>query len=444
MPVSAARAAAFDILLRVEQQQAYASQLLHSPRCADLSTADHALATELVLGVLRWRSALDAALAQVSSQPLARLDPEVLAALRIGAYQLGWLDRIPARATIHESVELVKRAGKRWAASFANAVLRKLPGVLPRGDQRMQLMRSAATPETLAAAWAHPEWLIARWTSQFGIETTKAICRYDQSVPATAVRLRTAALEGELRRDGIELAPGALLASARRVVSGDVTRTQAFADGRVAIQDEASQLVAALVGNGARILDCCAAPGGKTLAMADRNPNAEVVAVELHPHRARDLRQRLAGSNVRVICADLKEVPVRRGFDRVLADVPCHGTGTLARHPEIKWRLKAEDLADLAMAQRALLDSALKHVRKGGRLIYSTCSLEREQDEAIIEYALHVNRSFHRVDCRTELEQLREQGELREVASLLSGPYVRTIPGRHGCDGFFVAVLARI
>jgi 16S rRNA (cytosine967-C5)-methyltransferase len=448
MSVSPARAAAFDILLRVEQQNSYASELLHSSRCADLAIPDQGLATELVMGVLRWRSSLDQAIARISSQSLERLDLEVLIALRLGAYQLSWLERIPARAAIHESVELVKRARKRSAAAFANAVLRKLAEETVRIQIRTPFERigSALDPDAIASASAHPFWLVERWGSQFGMDVARHICVYDQSIPVTAIRLRTPLEEAELRSQGIELAPGVFLAHARRVVSGDVTKTKAYSEGRIAIQDEASQLVALLVGNGTRILDCCAAPGGKTWAIADRNPEATIVAVELHSHRAELLRKCVRANKVQVIAGDVRELPVNEPFDRVLVDAPCSGTGTIARNPEIKWRLRPEDLADLRSRQFAILQSAMNHVARGGKLIYSTCSLEPEEDESVIEEAMRTNPSFRLLDAHVEIEQLREQGQFMatEDDTLVRGSYVRTIPGLQPCDGFFVAMLERI
>jgi 16S rRNA (cytosine967-C5)-methyltransferase len=444
MPVSPARAAAFDVLLRVEQEDAYASELLHSSRRADLTIADHGLATELVMGVLRWRSSLDATITKVSSQSLARLDPEVLTALRLGAYQLAWLDRIPARAAIHESVELVKRARKRSAAPFANAVLRRLAETAVPGGARMDLLASAADPDAVATASAHPSWLVHRWVLQFGLDVARQICVYDQSIPATAIRLRAVSAEEQLRGENIHLAPGILLAGARRVSSGDVTKTKAFVEGQIAIQDEASQLVAALVGTGSHILDCCAAPGGKTWALADRNPDATIVAVELHSHRAELLRRRVLARNVQVISTDVRELPIGEPFDRVLVDVPCSGTGTIARNPETKWRLAPDDLMDLHARQLAILQSAMKHVALGGRLVYSTCSLEREENADVIEEALRTNPSFQLLDIASQMEALRVKGELLvQELSLVHGSYLRTIPGLQACDGFFVAVMER-
>jgi len=452
MPVSPARAAAFDILLRVESESSFASELLHSVTYQRLSTADHALATELVMGVLRWRSRLDHKIATAAAQPLARLDLEVLVALRLAVYQFRWLDRIPQRAALHESVELVKRARKRSAASFVNAVLRKLA----TGPHDQTEPGNEIEPEGLARALAHPLWLVERWEREYGIAAARQICEHDQSIPATAIRLRapiTEAERSELTKAGVMLTPGLLVASARRVVTGDITKSPAFHTGQVVIQDEASQLVAALVGgglrNGTRILDCCAAPGGKTLAIADLNSQATITALEIHPHRARLLQQRLhphhSCARIQIVIADARELPLSVRFDGILADVPCSGTGTLARNPEIKWRLKPNDLPELQARQSAILRSALARVAPGGRVIYSTCSLEKDENEDVVEQVLADAHSIHLLNCSTELNRLRMTGDLTwpNPESLTRGPYLRTIPGIHPCDGFFAAMLEK-
>jgi 16S rRNA (cytosine967-C5)-methyltransferase len=454
--VSPARAAAFDILLRVERESSYASDLLHSAAYERLSAADHALATEVVMGVLRWRSLLDEAIAQASSQPLSKLDLEILLALRIALYQLRYLDRVPARAAIHESVELVKRSRKRSAAAFVNAVLRKLSSTALATRVSPALGEAPLSSDDVARAYAHPPWLVERWATHYGLAAARQICEYNQSVPTTAIRLRDTEVEAELAAEGIHLAPGALLSSARRVLAGDITHTQAFHHGRVVIQDEASQLVAALVGRGSRILDCCAAPGGKTGFIADRNPGARITAVELHPHRARLLQKMLRPANrtsdseraqdIEILIADARALPTNSFYDRVLADVPCSGTGTLARNPEIKWRLQPADLPDLQTRQLAILKSALNQVAPRGRLIYSTCSLEKEENEDVIDQALAENKSFRVLDSRKELARLKAEGDLAwpDLDSLTSGPYLRTLPGKHPCDGFLAAILERI
>ena len=471
MSISPARAAAFDTLLRIAQQGSYASELLHSSQYAKLSPADHGLATELVMGVLRWQSRLDEEISRFSAKGLAKLDIEVLTALRLGAYQLMFLDRVPSRAAVHESVEMVKRARKGSAVPFANAVLRKLAGSTSAAkaadendssnaalkrcstqdqDSPSKNLDSSSSPSPQSVAelsqkLAHPLWLVERWVGEFGLDLAGQICRYDQHAPQAGVRLSDPAVEAELRQNGIDLAPGQLLTSARRVLAGNISGTRAFREGRVTIQDEASQLVGLLVGRGSRILDCCAAPGGKTRVLAERNPQASIVALELHPHRARLLRRLVPVKNVEVINSDIAEFASTAGFDRVLADVPCSGTGTLSHNPEIKWRLKLEDVVELQARQLAILGAATQLVAPGGRLLYSTCSLEREENESVVEKTLATDPSFRALDCRTELERLRAEGELawNDIDSLLSGQFVRTIPGVHPCDGFFVAILQK-
>jgi 16S rRNA (cytosine967-C5)-methyltransferase len=446
MPVSPARAAAFDILLRVERESSYASELLHSPTHEKLSIPDHALATELVMGVLRWQSRLDDSIARASSQPLKKLDLEVLISLRIAVYQFGWLTRIPARAALHESVELVKRARKNSAAAFVNAVLRKLSNFHVCAPEYPVV--KDFSPQALGESYAHPVWLIERWTKQYGLEAVQKICRHNQSIPDTTLRLRSPNAETELAAQGVSLAPGSFLTSVRRVISGHITKTESFLAGRAVIQDEGSQLVAALIGSGPeQILDCCAAPGGKTLAIADQNPGAAITAVEIHPHRARLMRKlfREDALRIRILTADARHLPLKPQFDRILVDAPCSGTGTLARNPEIKWRLTPKDLGELHERQVAILRSAAQHLKPGGRLIYSTCSLEKEENEDVVEKLLDDDSRLQRRDCREELDHLKTTGVLTwaDPISLARGPYLRTIPGVHPCDGFFAALLER-
>lgn len=448
MKISPARAAAFDILLRVEQQDAYAVELLHSSLLESLSSADRGLCTELVMGIERWRSRLDDAFAP-RLRALDKLDLEVLTALRLAAYQLTFLERVPAHAAINDSVELVKRARKRSAAGLVNAVLRQL-STKPTGRMGVVEENRLGLPPRgfdLARDFAHPLWLVERWIANYGAETAQRICEFDQQVPAAAVRLRqnedAAAVERELATAGVKVEPGALLRSARRVAAGNITKTRACAEGRIAIQDEASQLVAALVGRGRRILDCCAAPGGKTAATADRNPEAEVLAVELHEHRARLLRKLVTNQNVAVVTADIRNYSPPGQFDCVLVDAPCSGTGTLARNPEIKWRLQPGDLADLQQRQTEILSAAATHAAPGAKLIYATCSLEPEEGEQVVARVLEHRSDLKLLDIREELERLGAEVIWKDVDSMLRGNFLRTIPGIHPCDGFFAAVIEK-
>ncbi|HEY2232234.1 MAG TPA: 16S rRNA (cytosine(967)-C(5))-methyltransferase RsmB, partial [Candidatus Angelobacter sp.] len=435
---------AFNILLRVERESSYAVELLHSGLLNELSPVDRNLTTEIVMGVLRWRSLLDETIARLSFTPFRKLDFEVLTALRMGVYQKQFLTKVPPHAAVNETVELVKRAKKVSAAGLVNAVMRKVKSAYGPHSSKLSGV------DYLSSSLAHPRWLVERWSALFSNDVALKICEYDQRIPPTVLRLSSPDDEALLAAEGIQLAPGALMSTARIVTSGDVSATQMFRDGQVlerkiAIQDEGSQLVAALVGQGRRILDCCAAPGGKTAAMATRLPEAEIVATELHPHRATLLRRLAPQQNVEVITADALALPYGADFDRVLVDVPCSGTGTLARNPEIKWKLKPEDLLDLQTRQIAILKAAMRHVSAGGRLVYSTCSLEPEENEQVIAACLSASSDFKIIPVRTELHRLRESGELvwENIDELISGDFLRTIPGVHPCDGFFAAIFER-
>jgi 16S rRNA (cytosine967-C5)-methyltransferase len=288
---------------------------------------------------------------------------------------------------------------------------------------------------------------VERWKQVYGEEVTRKICEHDQEAPRTAVRIShpspTSGIAATI--EAVLVEPGKLLTRAAIVSAGEVTQTESFREHRVVIQDEASQLVALLVGEGKTILDCCAAPGGKARILAEGDSGATVVAMELHPRRAALLKKILHESNVRIVAADARAMPFGIQFDRILVDAPCSGTGTLARNPEIKWRLKPDDLSRLQSYQVEILSAAMKQVAVGGRIVYSTCSLELEENAQVIEKVMAGNSDFRVVDARDRLSELQEGGELawNNIDSLLSGPYLRTVPGAHPCDGFFAAILER-
>lgn len=484
--ISAARKAAFRILLAVERGNAHADDLLRAGEVSALGPADRNLATALVLGVLRWQIFLDQLIRPLLKRPKGKLDAEVLIALRLGAFQLRFLDRIPARAAIDESVELTKHAGHRFAAGMVNAVLRNVAREGALGEARSELvprphdlpplefvlshpsaqkaderMGHGAVPlqalSVVAAVQAHPAWLVERWTAIYGAEAMRTICVHGQSQPRMVVRIGSSSVEEELRKAGIELEPGELLTAARTVVHGDVTATAAFREGRVRVQDEGSQLIgelasgAELVRDQEKILDACAAPGGKTLILAERNPRARIVACESSPRRLAELRKRLAGFGDRVECrlADAAALTEESAFDVALADVPCTGTGTLGRNPEIRHRLKLDDLPRFGERQRGILGAALRAVRPGGRVFYATCSLEPEENEQVVAAVLAENASARQVSLAAVIEALRRNGILREEAAeplrkcLTREGALRLLPGGLPTDGFFVALLER-
>lgn len=445
--ISIARSAAHAMLLAIEAGMGHSDDLLRDePLMAKMSDADRRLTTTLVLGVLRWQIRLDQEIRKFLAKPQTKFDPAVLIALRLGAFQLLHLDRIPPHAAIDESVELVKHSRYRSAAGLVNAVLRKIADRTKEGE---------ADDTQTQALTAHPVWTVERWTRFFGSDTTATICLHDQQPPNGAIRLASAAVHQELAAAGIMLSPGRLLTAARLVESGDILATTAFREGRARLQDEGSQLVgelaAALSEEPKKIIDCCAAPGGKTLILAERNPSAHIVACESSPPRLRQLRERLASLAQSAECklADATALHIDSEFDLALADVPCSGTGTLSRNPEIRHRLKPEDLPRQAERQRAILASALRAVRPEGRVVYSTCSLEPEENGEVIQSVVAGMENAQIVPLGPTIETLHRRGILVDgVADTLRSAlspegFLRLIPGAFGTDGFFIAAVEK-
>ncbi|HEV8383784.1 MAG TPA: 16S rRNA (cytosine(967)-C(5))-methyltransferase RsmB [Candidatus Acidoferrales bacterium] len=450
--VSAARRIAFEILRRVEAERAFAGELLHAKLNDPRSPAkreDAALATELTLGVLRWQRLLDYVIERQTGKPVSALDLEVLLALRLGLYQLRFLSRVPASAAVNESVELVKAARKRSAASLVNAVLRKAP----REDAARLVPENLASETRLGILHSHPDWLVARWLAQFGDSRTIALLQANNAAPRVACAVHQpnerSAIEQEFRDAGMRVEPGAWLRDAFYVRGGSPAATEAFRRGAISMQDEASQMVAHLldVRAGESVLDLCAAPGGKTAILARAaGDESLVVAADVHVHRLQALGATLArvhASFVRRIALDATAfLPFARSFAKILLDAPCSGTGTLARNPEIRWRLQPKDIAELRERQIALLKNALALLAPGGRLVYSTCSLEPEENNQVVEVALAKFPGCRSVSVAGALQPHLREGADAAALCGADGAF-RTFPPEHGTDGFFAVAIER-
>jgi 16S rRNA (cytosine967-C5)-methyltransferase len=444
--VSAARRAASEILRRVEEDGAYASVLLAGTG-EDLRADDRALCYELVLGVLRHQLWLDKLIEHYAGRNAASLDAPVRRALRLGLYQLRFLTRIPASAAVNESVNLAHEARLRSAANFINAVLRRAtrePDYEPATHAPTEL-------ERLAVATSHPAWLVARWVDFFGAAETESFARANNRTPPVAFRvnaLRASVDEviERLQAEGVEVRPSEIAPGAWRVAAsggGAATTTRLrtlAAEGAIYMQDEASQLVAHVVGarDGERVLDVCAAPGSKTTQIAaGAGGGALVVAGDLHGHRLRVVRESAARQgleNVLTVAYDAEDAPLpfaAGAFRRVLVDAPCTGTGTLRHNPEIRWRITPADVAELAARQRRILSHAARAVGVGGRLVYSTCSVEPEENEGVVGAFLETHRAFEPVRPDAPERLLTKEGA------------ARTWPQRDDTDGFFVAAFER-
>jgi len=445
--VSPARRLAWSVLLAVSEKGDRAEAAL-SRRLAQirLSQPDRALASELVYGVLRWQGWLDYVLGRFSRRPLAGLSIEVLSLLRLGAYQILRLDRVPDRAAVHTSVELARTRFPEWTAGFVNAVLRavaeKGPGLAPppAGD---------GLAAHLAASQSHPAWLVERWLEELGEEETRALLAANNTPPGLCLRVRLEpgreALAARLAEAGLETRPGLYSPQALYAPGSNLERLEEVAPGLFTAQAEAAQLVglAAAPPAGGRVLDLCAGVGGKTghLAelMADRGL---VLALDKDAGRLEVGRERLARlglKSVRFQAADvLQALPPEASepFDAVLVDAPCSGLGVLRGRPEVRWRLSPQDPARLARLQTALLGAAADLVRPGGTLVYATCSLLGEENQAVVSAFLAARADF-------EVEPLADLVPPSVRPLVQESGFLVTWPQRHDLDGFFVARLKR-
>ncbi len=451
------------MLRRVEAEGAYASDVLHAELGSRVTPENAALATEITFGVLRWRRLLDFLLDRQLKKPVAQLDLPVALALRMGVYQLRFLERIPPRAAVNESVELVKRARKSSAASLVNAVLRRAsadqserPMTATRESFDQMIPGNLPVADRLGILHSHPTWLVERWLNNFGEASTVSLLAANNRTPNLSCAIHDPAHRDEvlaaLRRGGLRIEPGELLKSAFITSGGSPARTEAFRRGSISIQDEASQTIPLLLGvqPGDSILDLCAAPGGKTpplIRCAGRN--GLVVAADRHSHRLRAMRkqfERLSLEGVQIVELDAAhDLPFGRQFDRVLVDAPCSGTGTLARHPEIRWRLSPEQLSEFHRLQLRILVSAIKQLAPGGHLVYSTCSMEPEENEEVVSEALASAPSIKRV-TQDEIAKLLAPHLIPGIdpQNLIDADgQFRTSPAAHHTDGFFAAVLEK-
>ena len=405
--ISPARAAAFEVIRRVFEDEAYADRALRTA-VAKLDARDQALARQLAYGTVQRTRTLDYAIETIGRRPVRRLDAPVRAALRLGAFQLAFLDGVPRYAAVNESVELVRRARLERAVPFTNAVLRRLAD---EGRLCVEALPES-TWEEAALRHSYPDWVAETWWRDLGAEGALALMRAQNEAPRTVVRL----VRGEI--DGM---PDPDVPGAWHVEHVDES---ALAEGRAWPQSVGSQLAGLCVGSvaGERVLDLCAAPGGKATMLA-----GDVVAVELNAARARELEEnvrRLGATNVRVVCADSRSLPPElTGFDRALVDAPCSGLGVLAARPDLRWR--SQPLPEL---QLELLNAAVARVRSGGTVVYAVCTVNRDEAEAVVDASgLAVDESLAEV-----WPQFRHPARPE---------FLQTLPHIHNTSGFFIARL---
>lgn len=423
--IAPARQAAFTALLAHEGRGTELPAAIATARSALTDPRDHGLLTEVVTGTVRMRAALDYQLAKRTSRPLDALDPLVRTVLRMSAFQLLYLDRLPPSAVVNDAVALTRRAGKTSAGALVNAVLRGLTR-----ERRQLSWPEAPLASAIATRHSHPEWLVERWLDRYGPEATTAWVAFNNRPPrlclaANRLKGHREDLAARLAAEGVVTEPTTVAPHGLHVVSGGALATESFRQGRFLVQDEASQLIGELgsLPDRARVLDLCASPGGKTMTLAARAPGGVLVATDVRPRRVRLLAQTIARLQVpaRIVqVAAAGPLPFAAGsFDYVLVDAPCSGLGTLRRDPDIRWSRTAADLARFAAGQRTLLERAAALVAPGGTLVYATCSSEPEENDAVVA------------------------GFVGEWPGFAVRHVHRTTPFETGLEAFFGAVLVR-
>jgi 16S rRNA (cytosine967-C5)-methyltransferase len=450
--IAPARLAAYDVLRAVSTGRSDLPAALAGVRARLTDERDRALAGEIATGTLRWQGAFDAVIAAFAKRPIAKLDAEVLDILRMTAFQLLHLDRIPASAAVNDAVALAGKVGKKSASGLVNAVLRRISRErkhLPLPPRPSRLEGTFPRAEALAylsTTLSHPEWLAGKWLDRHGFEAAEAWALFDNGPAALTLRANTLlvsrdSLAERLAAEGVETEPARFASHGLTVLSGNPLLTPLAGGGLFSVQDESSQLVAELTAAvaGERILDACASPGGKTTAMAAAMGNSGlIVATDLRGRRVDLLRRTVhaaAATCVRVVQANVTGVlPFTTTFDCVLLDAPCSGLGTLRRDPDIRWRRSFDDLERLASTQAEMLGRAAEVVAAGGRLVYATCSSEPEENEDVVARFLAEHRDFTLAPERIPVRLAR--------FSTGAGLF-RTFPFRDQLEPFFAAMLVK-
>lgn len=442
-----ARDLALEVLLRVERTKSYANLLL-SPALAKstLSERDRALATELVYGTVRTWGTLDWVLQERSRMPLDKLEPSVRMILRLGAYQLLYT-RIPPSAACFEAVEQAKKASHAGSVRFVNAVLRRLS----RERTQLKFPDISADPVGhISLKYSHPEWLVRRWLERLGLEETVALCQANNLVPPLCLRVNTtliqrAELVAHMENRGFtvdahHIVPEALYLRG----AGAVEKLPGYEEGLFTVQDESSMLAAYALAPkaGERVLDVCAGPGGKTTHLAElMKDKGEIWALDIHPHKLALISKsatRLRLGCIKVQEGDGRKLPVefQEAFGKVLVDAPCSGTGVLRRRADLRWHKTPEELVTLPKLQLEILTSAAGAVVAGGVLVYSTCSLEPEENLEVVNAFLASRPDFRLADMGPSLENIIQESTLRQG-------FLQLYPHKHKVDGFFLARLER-
>jgi len=440
---------AVHMLTRVEVEGAYANLLLQKNSLRLTDPRDRHFVTLLVNGTLKHRLTLDYALRRYLSKPMSSLPHEVRAILRIGAFQVLFLDKVPPAAAVNESVELAKEFPK--FTGLVNVVLRK---VMEKGWDIAWPDLKREPVRYLSVRYSHPEWLIHRWLKRWGLEDTEALCKANNEPSPTWIRTNALKISREdlkerLREEGITVELGRRVPESLQIQNfGALDQLESFQEGLFTVQDESSQLVAHVVAPqpGQTVLDACSAPGGKATHLAQMMQNkGKILAFDVHAHKLElidQLAQKLGITIIETQLGDARDLPGIRleSQDCVLVDVPCSGLGIIRRKADLRWQKEEKDLKDLPSLQLAILERAASCVKDGGTLVYSTCTTEPDENFELVKQFRMSHPEFEPVDLADALPFILE--ETRDIKQARKG-MLQLLPHRHGMDGFFLAKFRR-
>ncbi|MCQ6274045.1 16S rRNA (cytosine(967)-C(5))-methyltransferase RsmB [Bacillus sp. V3B] len=439
------REAALEILEMIEKNQSYSNLLLNnSIKKNEIDKKDIGLLTELTYGTLQRKIALDYYLSPFLAKN-KKLESWVRQLLRLTIYQMVYLDKIPDRAAIHEAVEIAKRRGHKGIASLVNGILRSMQR---EGIPSFDAIEDPI--ERLSIRTSHPLWLVKRWVSQFGFEETKAMCELNLTAPTMTGRVNTTKISRDeclvqLASEGFEVKASLVVPEAILCLKGNLAHSDTFKKGLLTIQDESSMIVGLALGvtDQQKVLDACAAPGGKSTHIAEKmNGTGEVISLDLHEHKVKLIREnarRLELSNIQAKTLDSRDVQEhfeKESFDRILLDAPCTGLGVMRRKPDIKYTKKEEDLFQLQKIQKTLLESVASLLKKDGILVYSTCTIDQEENQEVVEAFLQQHPEY----VRDETFRERIPGEIQ---SLVKNSEMQILPQYFNSDGFYIACLRK-
>lgn len=439
------REIALNLLDSIEKNQSYSNLLLnHAIKRNHLQAKDTGLLTELTYGTLQRKMTLDFYLKPFLKKS-NKVESWVLQLLRLTIYQMVFLDKIPDHASIYEAVEIAKKRGHKGIAAMVNGVLRSMQ------RERLPSLNEIKDPiERLSIETSHPLWLVKRWVQQFGYEKTTAMLKINLTAPMQTARVNISKITREdcikrLEDEGYHIEKSPIIPEAIKSFSGNLASSHSFKEGYLTIQDESSMLVAYALGieQNDTVLDACAAPGGKSTHIAEMlNNSGEVISLDLHEHKVKLINehvQRLGLENIKTKVLDSRQAEEHfepESFDRVLLDAPCSGLGVIRRKPDMKYTKKEQDLKDLRIIQQTLLNSVSSLVKKGGILVYSTCTVDREENENVVQTFLKNNPDFE--------EDIALKSRMPEaVQPFIKGFDLQVLPQDFGSDGFYIACMRK-